>query len=89
MKNVIGNKNVHEKPFYKNDCSDKCENCPNRECNINGICIDQVSDWENQLYKGPYCNTPCNNEHVNCEKCHRDGTCTQERIGSSEEIDIP
>ena len=77
-----------EKPFYKDDCSDKCENCPNSECNIIGICIDQVSDCKNQSYKGPYCNTLCNNYHENCEKCHRDGTCTQERIGSSEEIDI-
>ena len=62
-----------EPPFSKEDCSEKWEKCPNGECYINGICIDETSDCENPGYKGPSCETPCNDGKENCEKCHRNG----------------
>ena len=88
-----------EPPFSKEDCSEKCEKCPNGECYINGICIDETSDCENPGYKGPSCETPCNDDgKENCEKCHRNGECisddeiieTQEDeiVKSTEEINI-
>ena len=69
-----------DSPFYKEDCSEKCENCPNGECDINGICIDQDNDCEDQRYKGSSCNILCNdnNNENNCEKCHRNGECMKD-----------
>ena len=61
---------------YKGEyCEDPCTNCPGGLCSPDGNCTDPSANCEGETMKGDKCDTPCNNEYLNCEKCNRDGTC--------------
>ena len=58
--------------FY---CNLTCENCPQEECNTEGICSDNNTNCKGNLYKGDFCNDTCDSSHEFCEKCNRTGEC--------------
>ena len=64
------------KEFYGPFCNYSCENCPG-ECNIDGICDDQIHDCDDKNFTGPKCDIRCNSTEVynNCETCDRNNTC--------------
>ena len=64
--------------FYGDQCSDKCENCPNQSCNIAGICTDSDLDCLDSHFKGPSCKDHCDDAgNENCDECHRSGICSK------------
>ena len=60
------------KESYGDFCNISCANCPGN-CSINGICIDQNSDCDDDSFKGEACQTPCGN----CKRCHRNNSCIE------------
>ena len=64
--------------FYGDQCSDKCENCPNKSCNIAGICTHSELDCLDSHFKGPSCKDHCDDAgNENCDECHRSGICSK------------
>ena len=58
--------------FY---CNLTCENCPQEECNTEGICSDNNTNCKDNLYKGDFCIENCSSPNEFCEKCNRNGEC--------------
>ena len=63
------------KNFWGTDCNSTCELCPNKECHINGTCIDTKSNCIGNSTYGDDCNEACTNISSNCKFCNRDGIC--------------
>ena len=61
--------------IYGKKCSEKCENCPDGGCDINGICINKTENCKGDLYYGENCTINCNNTKRNCNTCKRTGEC--------------
>ena len=67
-----------KKNRYGDFCQTPCEKCPDsnftdNKCHIDGICIDQISNCDNDFYRGEKCETPCGN----CKRCNRNKTCIE------------
>ena len=64
--------------YYGKDCTE-CFRCPGGTCEFSGICKDKSAIYcKDETFKGDDCNTRCNNdEYTNCQKCMRNGTCTE------------
>ena len=44
--------------YYGKDCEQKCDNCPEKKCDINGICSEE-GDCINMEFYGGFCNDTC------------------------------
>ena len=64
-----------DKTYYGDICTDSCENCPS-DCDINGICIDNLTRCDNDSFTGENCSVLCKDIYNNCGKCERNYTCT-------------
>ena len=63
--------------YYGKDCEQKCDNCPEKKCDINGICSEE-GDCINMEFYGGFCNDTCiSDDRPRCQECHRNNSCTK------------
>ena len=61
--------------YYGDNCTDICDHCPGRKCNMDGSCIDKSGTCPNNHLYGPNCDISCDINNTNCDTCLRNGTC--------------
>ena len=70
-----------DKEFFGNSCEEPCKNCPGEGekgyCDINGICIDNLTKCDDDSYTGDNCSVLCSDIHSNCKRCDRNNICLE------------
>ena len=51
--------------YYGEQCLYTCENCPEQQCDIDGICINIEDDCLNSHFTGSSCDNECNHDYEN------------------------
>ena len=65
----------HENKYW-DKCNKSCnDHCPDDFCEPDGKCNNKVDNCYNNLTYEEYCLKPCNESHINCSTCDRQGNC--------------
>ena len=62
--------------YFGDFCLSTCDNCPGKQCNMNGTCVDQSQPCIDDTFYGESCNKSCDETKPFCKTCDRQGKCS-------------